>query len=49
MDYILKVDYDTDPMCPMEGDGQWRLVSFSRNSIHHDNPSNWARWTDLVF
>ena len=46
MDYVLTLDYDIDPMDPMEGDGQWRLVSFNRNSIHYDKPDKWARVVD---
>jgi len=46
MDYILSIEVDQDPTCPMEGDGQWTLISFNRNSIHYGNPDNYLRVTN---
>lgn len=46
MDYILSIEVDQDAPCPMEGDGQWTLVSFNRHSIHYDNPEKYLRVTN---
>ncbi len=38
---ILNILTDDCPECPMEWDGQWTLVSFDRNSIHHEEADDY--------
>lgn len=39
MNYLLKIECDHDAECPMDMDGQWKLVSFVERSIHYGDIS----------
>jgi hypothetical protein len=45
-DYVLRIGYDDNPECPMDFDCAWKLVSFSRDSIHRDDADKYGRMKD---
>ena len=46
MDKVVRIEHEINPTCPNDdGDGQWTLYSFNRNSIHYKNPWDFFKET----
>lgn len=43
MHKVLRIEYDSNPQCPMEYDGSWTLVSFNKRHKHYGEPDRYLR------